>query len=316
MAAQSLLGFPKTWIQSATIRVNPKRLGTFWGTSLTSLVPSATWKLKVFNRGREDWTRGSWGLCWRRCGGGMYSYRAVQGGMVLQHSTHWNSTVSYQVCTEFALGSRLSCRTVTSLHRGHNPVLSRYWVLTKYVLVCTQCVRSMYSVRTLFELVCSWYVLVLRPALQDLEECCVMQTCWCQMHSNHLQIRILTGVITEIPAQRMKNILTDRMQPLWKRQSACLWMAWRHRNPMASLNCTVCLGACLCQQPRQVKQWHTKTRWKAVLSCVWPRRSRSDLHHLNFSCTSMPWNTGTNWFDCNAYKECTTLTCKYIPSTY
>jgi endonuclease I len=43
-----------------------------------------------------------------------------------------------------------------------------------------------------------------------------------------------------------------------------------------------------CQLSRQVKQWHTKTRWKAVLSSTWLRRSRSDLHHLNFSCTSMP----------------------------
>jgi hypothetical protein len=33
------------------------------------------------------------------------------------------------------------------------------------------------------------------------------------------------------------------------------------------------------------------------------------------SFTSMPWNTGTNLFDCSAYKECT-CTCKYIQSTY
>ncbi len=47
----------------------------------------------------------------------------------------------------------------------------------------------------------------------------------------------------------------------------------------------------------------TKTRWKAVLSRPWPRRSRSDLHHPNLSCTSIPLNTGTNNFICSAYKE-------------
>jgi hypothetical protein len=62
------------------------------------------------------------------------------------------------------------------------------------------------------------------------------------MPSNHLQIRTLTGVITEIPAQRMKNFLPDWMQPPWKRQSPCLWMAWRHRNAVTSRTFTVCLG--------------------------------------------------------------------------
>ncbi len=37
------------------------------------------------------------------------------------------------------------------------------------------------------------------------------------------------------------------------------------------------------------------------------KESRNNLHHPNFSCTSMPWNTGTNWFDCSAYKACTTV---------
>jgi hypothetical protein len=69
---------------------------------------------------------------------------------------------------------------------------------------------SMYLVCT-----CTYLLLLLSPALQDFKECC-------QMLSNHLQIRTTTGEITEIPAQRMKNILTDRMQPPWKRQSAGL----------------------------------------------------------------------------------------------
>ncbi len=37
------------------------------------------------------------------------------------------------------------------------------------------------------------------------------------------------------------------------------------------------------------------------LSRPMPKRSRSNLHHLNFSCTSMPLNTGTNKFDFSAY---------------
>ncbi len=58
----------------------------------------------------------------------------------------------------------------------------------------------------------------------------------CQMHSNHLQIRTLTGVITEIPALRMKNFLTDQMQPPWKRQSANLWMAAQERGGFKDLD--------------------------------------------------------------------------------
>jgi hypothetical protein len=76
---------------------------------------------------------------------------------------------------------------------------------------------SMYLVCT-----CTYLLLLLSPALQDFKECCVMQKCRCQMLSNYLQIRTTTGEITEIPEQRMKNILTDRMQPPWKRQSAGL----------------------------------------------------------------------------------------------
>ncbi len=48
----------------------------------------------------------------------MYSYRAVQDGMVLLHTTYQCSTVPYQVCTEFVLGSRQSGRTATSLWRS------------------------------------------------------------------------------------------------------------------------------------------------------------------------------------------------------
>jgi hypothetical protein len=53
-------------------------------------------------------------------------------------------------------------------------------------------------------------LLLLSQALQDFEACCVMQTCQCQMPSTHLQIRTLIAVI---PALRMKNFLTDQMQP-------------------------------------------------------------------------------------------------------
>ncbi len=76
--------------------------------------------------------------------------------------------------------------------------------------------------------------MLLSPALQDFEVCSVMQTCRCQMLIN--QLRTMTG-ITGIPAQRMNMILTDWMQPPWKRQSAGLWMAWRHRNAVASTTC-------------------------------------------------------------------------------
>ncbi len=186
-------------------------------------------------------------------------------------------------------------------------------------------VLSMSSVRTVFVLVCTWYVYLYIPFSASEPRFTEFRGVWRdanmqvpdaqQPPAESVQIRTMTGVITEIPAQRMNNILTDQMKPPWKRQSAGLWMAWRHRNAVASTTCTVCLGSCQCQLPMQVKQWHTKTRWKAVLSRLWPRRSRSDLHHPNLSCTSMPWNTGTNWFDCSAYKECT-CTCKYIQSTY
>ncbi len=77
-----------------------------------------------------------------------------------------------------------------------------YSSCTSMYLVCTCtlgialgiALLSMYWVCTVFEQVWSWYVLVLRSAWQDFEECCVMQTCWCQMHSSHLQIRTMTGV--------------------------------------------------------------------------------------------------------------------------
>jgi hypothetical protein len=49
-------------------------------------------------------------------------------------------------------------------------------------------------------LVCTstYLLLLLSPALQDFEECCVMQTGWCQMPSNHLQILTWTGVIRDL----------------------------------------------------------------------------------------------------------------------
>ncbi len=83
------------------------------------------------------------------------------------------------------------------------------------------------------------------------------------------------------------------------------YMSWtrkstrRHRNTVALRSCTDFLDSCLCRLPRpdwQVKQWHTvtQTRWEAVFSHPWTRKNRSYLRHLNSSCTSTPWNTGTN----------------------
>jgi hypothetical protein len=60
--------------------------------------------------------------------------------------------------------------------------------------------------------------------------------------------------VTEIPAQRMKNIFDRPDASTMEEASSLFMMAWRHRNAVASMTCTVCLGACLFQLPRQVKQ--------------------------------------------------------------
>jgi hypothetical protein len=113
-----------------------------------------------------------------------------------------------------------------------------------YISVCTcmysRC-TSMYLIQTsIYKYLLSVYLYIpgctaLCPVLLDFVEHCVMQTHGCQMSGSSLQIRTLTRVVTKIPARRMKNVFNrGRMLRPWKRRSASLWMAWRHRNAVAS----------------------------------------------------------------------------------
>ena len=43
--------------------------------------------------------------------------------------------------------------------------------------------------------------------------------------------------------QRMRSVLMHRMQLAWKRLSASLWKAWRHRNVVDLMTCSI-LGIC------------------------------------------------------------------------
>ncbi len=91
--------------------------------------------------------------------------------------------------------------------------------------------------------------------LQDFVDHSVMQQGGCQRSSSRLQIQAVTREITTIPARKIRNILTLNWLHLpWKRQSASLWMAWRHRNAVASRTCTDFLGACQCLLQRKVKK--------------------------------------------------------------
>ncbi len=62
----------------------------------------------------------------------------------------------------------------------------------KYVLCSYQHALGMYMYIPVFTSIPEW---TLSPASQDFKEYGMMQTCWCQMSSNHQQIWTLTGVI-------------------------------------------------------------------------------------------------------------------------
>ncbi len=90
---------------------------------------------------------------WTALQGGMYRYRAVQGGFVWYLSMYHCSTVPHQVCTEYVLQRRQSRRTVTSMLRCSLGM--------QLADPCTEYVLSMYSVCTSMYWGCTWYVLVL-----------------------------------------------------------------------------------------------------------------------------------------------------------